>query len=144
MAWGGVGGKGHKSKLHIFRCTMTSQYYKDTILDKYAIPFYNKIKEDYPDAVKIMTRNTLPTKLMSNKNLIGSPPSHLPPAAKTFNTQGNVVVQSRILVKSASVPCQTSCITPLTLQICHPLRTCGAFWNTKAGSPTPPLPISTT
>jgi hypothetical protein len=51
MAWGAVGGKGQKSKLHIFRCTMTFQYYKDTILDEYAIPFYNKIKKDYPDAV---------------------------------------------------------------------------------------------
>ena len=51
FAWGAVGGKGEKSKLHIFRGTMTSQYYKDTILKKYAIPFYKKIKKNYPDAV---------------------------------------------------------------------------------------------
>jgi len=51
FAWGAVGGKGEKSKLHIFRGTMTSQYYKDTILKKYAISFYKKIKKNYPDAV---------------------------------------------------------------------------------------------
>jgi len=51
FAWGAVGGKGQKSKLHTFRGTMTSQYYKDTILEEYAIPFYKKIKKSYPDAV---------------------------------------------------------------------------------------------
>jgi hypothetical protein len=51
LAWGAIGGKGQKSKLHIFRTTMTAAYYKDTIIKKYALPFYRKIKETYPDAV---------------------------------------------------------------------------------------------
>jgi hypothetical protein len=30
---------------------MTATYYKDVILKKYALPFYKKIKKNYPDAV---------------------------------------------------------------------------------------------
>lgn len=50
-AWGAVGGKGQKSQLHIFAITMTSAYYKDVILKKYGLPFFRKIKKDYPSAV---------------------------------------------------------------------------------------------
>lgn len=50
-AWGAVGGNGQKSKLFIFKNTMTAKFYKDEILKKYALPFYEKVKKDYPDAV---------------------------------------------------------------------------------------------
>jgi hypothetical protein len=49
--WGAVGGKGQKSKLHIFKQNLTASYYKKTILTKYALPFYNIIKTTHPRAV---------------------------------------------------------------------------------------------
>jgi hypothetical protein len=51
LAWGAIGGHGQKSRLHLFRGTLTAAYYKETILNKFAIPFYKKIKKDFPDAV---------------------------------------------------------------------------------------------